>query len=143
MKSELNILIFLIFLSSFSFGQNRKLTDEEIKNSTAAKINFSNPETCVEIDEWIKSDIKNLTIFLFLQGGISPVEYTTDKNFENKYGIYFFDFGCISAPEKCTIEYNTRVFDYLTRKFGKEWMNKIRKDVIGFKEWKKNYKQNK
>lgn len=126
-----------------TFGQNRELTDEEYNNSSAIKINFANPETCEEIDEWIKFDFNNNTIFLFLQGGIAPVEYATDKDFENKYGIYVLDFGCIAPDYKCVIEYNNRVFNYLTEKFGKKWSKKIRKDVIGFKEWKRNYKREK
>jgi hypothetical protein len=134
---KLKISFFFIIISSLTFGQNRELTDKDYNNSTAAKITFANPETCEEIEEWIKSDFKKKTVFLFLQGGIVPVEYTTDKDFENKYGIYFFDFACLAPDYKCVIEYNNRVFDYLTKKFGKKWMKKIRKDVIGFKEWKR------
>jgi hypothetical protein len=123
--------------SSITFGQNRELTDDEYNNSTAGKITFVNPETCEQIDEWIKADFKNKNVYLFLQGGIAPVEYTTDKDFENKYGIYFFDFGCVPPSEKCVIEYNSLVFDYLTKKYGKKWKREIRNDVIGFKEWKR------
>jgi hypothetical protein len=127
--------------SSITFGQNRELTDDEYNNSTAGKITFVNPETCEQIDEWIKADFKNKNIYLFLQGGIAPVEYTTDKDFENKYGIYFFDFGCVPPSEKCVIEYNSQVFDYLTKKYGKKWKREIRNDVIGFKEWKRKNKR--
>lgn len=123
--------------SSITFGQNRELTDDEYNNSTAGKITFVNPETCEQIDEWIKADFKNKNVYLFLQGGIAPIEYTTDKDFENKYGIYFYDFGCVPPTEKCVIEYNSQVFDYLTKKYGKKWKREIRNDVIGFKEWKR------
>lgn len=126
------------------FGQNRELTDEEYNNSTAVKMTFVNPETCEEINEWIKADFNNKNVYLFLQGGIAPVEYTTDKEFENEYGIYFYDFGCVPLSEKCVIEYNSRVFDYLTKEYGKKWKREIRDDVIGFKEWKrKNKRKNK
>jgi len=119
------------------FGQNRELTDEEYNNSTAVKMTFVNPETCEEINEWIKADFNNKNVYLFLQGGIAPVAYTTDKEFENKYGIYFYDFGCVPPSERCVIEYNSRVFDYLTKEYGKKWKREIRNDVIGFKEWKR------
>ena len=137
MRLELKILFIFIFISQLTLGQNRVLTDEDYNNSTAVKITFANPKTCEEIEQWIKSDFENKTIFLFLQGGIAPVEYTTDKDFENEYGIYFFDFGCVAPDYKCVIEYNNRVFDYLTEKFGKKWTKRIRKDIIGFKEWKR------
>lgn len=140
LKLKLNILFFFILISQLTFGQNRELTDEEYNNSTAVKINFANSETCEEINEWIKTDLDNNTIFLFLQGGIAPIEYVTDKDFENKYGIYFFDFGCVAPDYKCVIKYNNLVFDYLTEKFGNKWSKKIRKDVIGLKEWKRNKK---
>ena len=124
-------------LGQFAIGQNRKLTDEEINNSTANKINFINTLNCDQVDELFKKDITNRTVFLFLQGGIAPVVYTTDQEFESKYGIYFHDFGCISPDYKCIIKYNSRVFDYLAKNYGKKWKKEIRKDVIGLKEWNK------
>ncbi|WBX70343.1 FEKKY domain-containing protein [Tenacibaculum retecalamus] len=137
MKLKLGILIMFFLVSSINFGQNRELTDEEYNNSTAGKITFVNPETCEQVDKWIKADFNNQNVYLFLQNGIESVEYTTDKEFENTYGIYFFDFGCVQPSEKCVIEYNTRVFDYLTEEYGKKWKREIRDDVIGFKEWKR------
>tara|TARA_R110002072_G_scaffold302065_1_gene483659 strand:- start:1957 stop:2382 length:426 start_codon:yes stop_codon:yes gene_type:complete len=140
---KLEILSILLLISSFTFGQNRELTDDEYNNSTVGKITFVNPKTCEQIDDWIKSDFDNNNVYLFLQGGIAPVEYTTDKNFENKYGIYFFDFGCVPPSEKCVIEYNSKVFDYLEKTYGEKWKKEIRDDVIGFKEWKKKSRKNK
>lgn len=134
------ILVFLITsISQFVAGQNRKLTDSVLNNSTAHKIKFATPPNCSEIEEWIKADISKKTIFLFLQGGIAPVVYSSDKKFEDTYGVYFYDFGCVAMPDdKCVIKYNSMVFDYLTSIYGKKWQRKIRKDVIGFTEWKKN-----
>lgn len=142
LKNELKILILLIFISSISFGQNRKLTDDEINNSTAIKINFATTDSCSEIDEWYKSDLKKGIIFIFLQGGIAPVEFENDGKFENKYGIYLYDFGCVAPNYKCVKKYNSKVFDYLTLKFGKKWKKEIRKDIIGFKEWKRASRKN-
>jgi hypothetical protein len=62
LKLELKILLILILISQLTFGQNRKLTDEDYNNSTAAKITFANPETCEEIKEWMKADFENNTI---------------------------------------------------------------------------------
>ena len=136
------ILIFLFTsISQISSGQNRQLTDSALNKSTALKIKFVEPPDCNQIEEWGKSDISKKTIFLFLQGGIAPIVYSSDKKFENKYGIYFYDFGCIGMPDyKCVIKYDNMVFDYLTSIYGKKWQKEIRKDVIGFAEWKKNNK---
>ncbi len=90
-----------------------------------------------QIDLLFKKDIENKTIFLFLQSGIAPVTYTTDQNFENKYGIYFHDFGCISPNYNSILAYNFKTFDYLTKLYQNKWKREIRKDVVGFKEWKK------
>lgn len=133
----------MTFVSLLSFGQNRELSIEDYNNGTPAKIYFAHSETCEEIEEWIKADFENKTVFLFLQGGIAPVEYRKDKGFENKYGIYFIDFGCVAPDYKCVIRYNNQVFDYLTETFGKKWMKEIRKDIIGFKDWKQNHRKEK
>ncbi len=71
--------IALILTHQFLFGQNRPLSDDDLNHSTGSKIRFADTINCDEIKGWIKSDIKNNTIFLFLAGGIAPVVYTTDK----------------------------------------------------------------
>lgn len=134
------ISFLLIAVCELSFGQNRKLTDDELNNSTVTKLKFADTITCAEIDGWLKSDIKNHTIFLFLQGGIAPVIYSEDSIFENKYGVYFYDFGCISPDYKCVIKYNERVFEYLTNTYSKRWKKKLRKDIIEFSQWKAKLK---
>ena len=100
------------------------------------KIRFADPVTCDNINEWLKSDIDNKTIILFLESGEVPKVYANDKNFENKYGIYFYDFGDVGMPDyKCVIKYNYLVFDYLTKVYGKRWKKEIRKDIIGLSKW--------
>ena len=91
---------------------------------------------CLDIEKAFKSDSMNGNIFLLLQGGIVPVVNVTDKHFEQKYEVHYFDFGCISPNDDCIKKYNFQVLDYLNSNHPKEWKNEIRKDVIGFKEWK-------
>jgi hypothetical protein len=137
--SKAILLFFFSVISQITFGQSRTLTDEEINNSTITKITFADTtRNCEVMYQWFKHDVANNTIFLFLQGGIAPVIYSDDKGFESKYKVYFWDFGCTTPEQKCLISYNTKVFDYLTNTYGKTWMKKIRKDVIGFSEWQKN-----
>jgi len=136
-KATLFITFFSLIVGQYTFGQNRKLSDEELNHSTASKIRWADTITCAQIDKWVKSDIKSKTIFLFLTGGIAPAVYTTDQKFEDKYGIYYFDFGDSSPDYKCVIKYNDMVFDYLTKVYGKKWKREVRKDIIGLSEWKK------
>ncbi|WP_304196805.1 hypothetical protein [Flavobacterium alvei] len=126
-------LLILLFLSNLAFGQSKKLSDEVINNSGASKINFI--EDCNEVNKLAKTDIKNETIFLFLQSGEVPIIYSKDVTFEKEYNIKFYEQGCIGS--NCTKEYNKIIFNYLLNKYGKKWIKQIRKDVIGFKDWKK------
>ena len=139
MKPILSLLLFLTTICQLVSGQNQKLTDDELNKSSAVKMVFADTiRNCDEMDGWVKADIGNKTVFLFLQGGIAPKIYTTDKALENKYHIYFFDFGCTAPDYKCVLRYNNRVFEYLTNTYGKRWMKAIRKDVIGLVQWKRN-----
>jgi|GEM_PF-948937 len=135
MKTFITYLTILVSL--FTFSQRGNLTDEQVNNSIATKIMFANIETCVELDEWISEDFSKGIAYLFLQGGIAPVRYHTDKRFERKYKVHLYDFGCIAPNYKCVIEYNNRMFHKLTKQHGDKWLKAIRKDIIGLKEWKK------
>ena len=126
-------ILFFLFFCHLSFSQSVKLTDKEINNSGASKINFI--DNCNEATKLAEIDIKNKTIFLFLQSGAAPILYFGDKTFEEKYNIKFYEQGCIGS--NCAKEYNEIIFDYLFKKYGKKWTKQIRKDVIGFKNWKK------
>ncbi len=126
-------LLILLFLSNLAFGQSKKLSDEVINNSGASKINFI--KDCNEVNKLAETDIKNETIFLFLQSGEAPIIYSKDVTFEKEYNIKFYEQGCIGS--NCTKEYNKIIFNYLLNKYGKKWIKQIRKDVIGFKDWKK------
>jgi hypothetical protein len=137
LTKKIEIVLILIFITIIGFGQKQKLTDEKINNSSAILLKLATPETCDEIEGWLESDFENETVFLYIQGGIAPVSYSTDQEFENKYGIYYYDFGCIAPEYKCILKYNFLVFEYLDSEYDKKWKRKIRKDVIGFNEWKK------
>jgi hypothetical protein len=122
-------------LSFSSFGYDNKDTvvsifDTDIKNFTWT----------IYTDCWNYSrekalkDIQSKKPTILLQGGIAPVVYTTDKNFESKYQILFNDFGCVAGDrQECLIAYNKTIFDYLDKTYGKKWRREIRKDAIGLR----------
>lgn len=79
-------------------------------------------------------DIQNKKPSLLLQGGIISVVKASDKDFEEKYKISFWDFGCVMSDNiECIIAYNKTIFEYLDKTFGKKWRQEIRKDVIGLR----------
>jgi hypothetical protein len=139
-KRHFVIIFLLAIICKSAHGQNRILTDDELNNSTVVKMNFADTiRNCDAMDKWFNHDVKNNTIFLFLQSGIAPVVYTKDKDFENKYKVYLEDFLCTAPDYKCVIRYNNDVFKYLTSIYGEKWIKQLRKDVIGFKEWKQQH----
>ena len=120
-----------------SYGQNKSFQDA-IDESNVNKILLE--IDCNSINPIVEEDIKNEYVFIFLNGGASPIRFSTDESFEKKYNIYFYEQGCINSL--CAESYNMIIFDYLKKAYGKKWMKEIRDDAVGFKKWKKlNRKQ--
>jgi hypothetical protein len=137
--TKLFYLLFFVTYSHLCLGQISKNDSIFIipGGSTSFKLKFlsENSEAAKII---AKQDIENDSIFILLSSGISPVVYTTDSIFEVKYKVHFNDYGCSGASKGNMKNYNYVVFDFLETKYGKVWRKEIRKDAIGFKEWKRN-----
>ena len=78
-----------------------------------------------------EEDIKMNKPRLLLSGGILPIHEIGQEKIEKKYSFKYYDFGCISPPIECIIQYNKLIFDYLDKKYGENWRREVRKDVIG------------
>jgi len=106
----------------------------ELREKSIENLNIFIFAKCSSINEdTAKFDIQNGKPRLLLVGGIVPGIEPGQENFEKKYGIIYYDFGCVvPGPYECIIEYNNVIFEYLDDKFGKEWRKEVRKDVIGF-----------
>lgn len=122
-------------LSFSAFGYDSKDT---ILTITDGDIN--NLKWTIYTDCWKYSkkkavkDIQSNEPTILLQGGIAPVVYATDKDFESKYKVTFYDLGCVAADrQECLIAYNRTIFEYLDKIYGKKWRKEIRKDAIGLK----------
>ena len=144
MKILITLLVILSPLSilaqteddqSVIYTKIRELSDEQLNSSGASKLNFVMDET--EAENLAILDLKNGIPFLLLMGGIAPTVIATDPQFEQKYGIYFYEFGCTGPENEILIAYNKTIFDYLQNEYGKKWIKEVRDDVVGFKEWKK------
>ena len=82
-------------------------------------------------------DSKHLTLYIL--GGIaSKANSVSDKVFQKKYNITYYDFGCLATINiKFYEDYNLLVLLYLTEKVDYEWKKEIRKDILGWEEWQK------
>ena len=129
--------LYILFIYNLSFCQTKSYS-EAYNESNIYRVTLE--LDCENINALVETDISNKCIFLFLQGGIAPVRYNTDKQFEKKYNLHYYEQGCIG--NKCSENYNYIIFDYLLKTYGKKWMKEIRKDALGFQEWKKTYKKN-
>ena len=143
MKKVIIILTLIFSISSFAqekgqeeivFSRIGNLTDEQIDSSGPAKLLFAKKS---EIRNLAKQDIENGNPFLLLQGGIAPVIIATDPQFEDKYKIYFYEYGCTGPDQSLMEDYNKLIFSYLTDQYGKKWIKEVRDDVVGLNEWKK------
>ncbi len=139
------ILILTLIISVSSFAQEKteeisysrigNLTNDQINSSGASKLLFAEKS---EIKKLAKQDIMAGNPFLLLQGGIAPVMMASDPKFEDKYKIYFYEFGC-TGPDQSLIEnYNKIIFDYLKDQYGEKWIKEVRDDVVGLDDWKKD-----
>ena len=129
-------IFFSLFTIQLGFAQSGKPSIDVINSSGAVRISFVENE--VEAKKLAQIDIENQILVLFLQSGISPITYSNDIIFENKYNLFYFELGCVSHEPSIIESYNFQVFKFLDSKFGKDWRKKIRKDIIGFKEYKKS-----
>jgi len=77
------------------------------------------------------TDIKKGKLKLLIQGGIVATHVKGQELFEQKYGVVYYDFGCV-GPSDIRIEaYNKVIGTFMDRKYGKGWRKEVRKDVRG------------
>lgn len=128
----------LLIWSITCFSQSSKLTEVQLNTSGANKIFFI--ENSSEAKNLAKQDIENGNPILFLQSGISPTLTSKDIYFEETYNVHYFDFGCVGPEIDFVIEYNKIIFEYLLKNYSRKFLKDVRKDVIGFKKFKKQLK---
>jgi hypothetical protein len=57
--------------------------------------------------------------------GDPPIVYSKRQKFEKKYNVTYIVFGCLGPDEESVKEYNTTIFKYLDKKYGKKWRNEV------------------
>ena len=137
---RLGFLILAILICSLQLhGQNEEirisqLPDSVINISGASKLHLVTDRQTAE--NLAKSDIDNGYPFLNLISGEAPTFYPEQIDFEREFKAYYIEHGCLSPPVEIVEAYNFIVLDYLDKKYGKNCISKVRKDVFGFKKWK-------
>lgn len=141
MKEILFSSLLIIICYFTALAQNIDSTNISVHTSNARRLTFMNADSCLKmydtIQQWVKNDFVYGEALLLIQSGIAPTIYSTDKAFENKYGIRYHDYGCIAPDKECILIYNYALFDQLEVRYDKSWRKEIRKDVMGLKEWKR------
>ena len=110
-------LVWIIFcLISVQLNAKPVLTDDSTK---AASIKQAN------------ADIKKGKLKFMIQGGIAPTRVKGQEIFEQKYGVEYYDLGCVGPSDITIKDYNKVIATYMDRKYGKGWRKEVRKDVRG------------
>ena len=143
------LLSFICFLSINCFSQ--KSNDNTKRNHCPAFFeilleDFLEAENCNRAKKCALEDIENEVFILYTSAGMTPrseKEAKKMKKFQKKYQIEYHNFGCVAPNYNCVKNYNSQVFKYLRIKYGKRWMKKLDKYVIGFADWKLEYKRDK
>ncbi|WP_316831876.1 hypothetical protein [Pedobacter aquatilis] len=76
------------------------------------------------------ADIKAGNIKFLLRGGIAPTYFKGQELFEKKYGLKYYEFGCVMPADISIKDYNKVVAAFMDGKFGKDWRKEVRKDVV-------------
>ena len=115
---------YILEISAFGYSEQKfDFTTKKGLNNAS----FELKADCKYNSERAESDWKNGTAKLLLVGGIAPLANSkSDKRFEKKYGIKYFDFGCTPPIQECIDIYNERIFELMDKKYGIEWRKKAR-----------------
>ncbi|MDN3587605.1 hypothetical protein QWY86_13065 [Pedobacter aquatilis] len=77
-----------------------------------------------------QSDIKKGNIKFLIMGGFAPKHYKGENLFAKKYGIKYYQYGCVLPASISIVHYNKVVANYMDGKYGKGWRKEVRNDVV-------------
>ena len=88
-------------------------------------------------NQYVSENLNQNQKIIYVLGGIASIYTKEDIEFEKKYNIKYYDFGCIAPTnfEEYEVK-NKKVFDSLSRDFGENWQKEIKSSSMGFSEWK-------
>ncbi len=86
-----------------------------------------------------RKEIRKSIPRLILIGGLAPTYFFGQERFEHEFNIRYYEFGDSGEPERCALRYNRVVFAYLDKRYGNTWRYKVRKDIIGVRNYIKTH----
>lgn len=128
---NLNANSYRLLIRKFDFDTTFSLGAERVK-----EIWIFLPGPCNVNAEIANLEIKQGQPRLLLIGGIVPAIVVGQEDFEKRFNIKYYDFGCTPPDRKCVTSYNKIVFNHLDQVYGKKWRKKVRRDVIGYSDEK-------
>lgn len=112
-----------------AFGYADKIYDITTNNGIT-KTTFTLDASCEFSEKQAEADWENGKAKLLLVGSIAPTANSpTDNKFEKKYGIEYYDFGCMPPIDECIKIYNQKMFKLMDEKYGENWRKNVRTDV--------------
>ncbi|MDP3150097.1 MAG: carboxypeptidase-like regulatory domain-containing protein [Ignavibacteria bacterium] len=121
-------------ISVSASGYPMKDTSIYLAEGTPKTITIFLNTDCIYDSTKAVEDLKNGKAKLLIAGGIAPMANSKeDLEFEAKYKVQYYDFGCTPPAYECISQYNKIIFEYLNNKYQNEWLRFVRKDVIGLK----------
>lgn len=114
-------------------GENSNTIDTTftVINQSIDNFNLVTTADCGISAEIAYRDLEANTPQLLLKGGIAPIRYGNEEQFENRFSVKYNDFGDTGPVDECVLQYNQVIFKYLDTKYGRRWRRSVRKDVIG------------
>ncbi|WP_343524922.1 hypothetical protein [Pedobacter sp.] len=110
-------LIWLILcLVSIQLNAKPGILDDSIKKESIKQAN---------------ADIRKGQLKFLIHGGIASIHVKGQEIFERKYGLEYYDFGCIAPSDINIADYNKVIAAFMDRKYGKGWRKEVRKDIQG------------
>ncbi|AWH85280.1 hypothetical protein HYN59_09180 [Flavobacterium album] len=88
-------------------------------------------------EEQFRRDMENHTVKIYILGGLMDRIRDGEADFQKDYNITYYKFGCLAPPNLSFYsDYNLLVFEFLQKRYGKTWEEKIRTDVMAWDKWK-------
>ena len=130
------IVLFLFTSVSAQEAETIEIYDrEEYEKSSLSTL--PSAKNVSEAKKFARNDIKNNRLYLITPGGIAPTINASDFEFKQRYNLSFVTFGCEPFDDEKAKAYNQEVFLFLSKQHGNEWIDFVREDVIGLKDYRK------
>lgn len=130
MKPYLFLLLTLI--SGFTMlAQSTSESTEKQQSYSGLDSSLMQIKTVEEAKELALEHVNLSRPALLIRGGIAPTIIKNRNAFQNRYGVYYHEFGCLGPSTTILKAYNSVVFAYLDKQHGQQWREAVHPDTAG------------